>query len=242
MSGHSKWATIKRKKAAVDAKRGKEFTKLIKEITVAARSGGDPAGNPRLRLLVDKAREINMPQDNITRAIKRGTGEMPGVHYEEQTYEGYGPHGIAIVLDTLTDNKNRTVAELRRLFSVHNGSLVETGAVNWMFSRYGVLDITGPTSEDHLLELLLKYEIKDIKDIIYHDGTYTVTCNPKSLERVKQVAVDAGLQVERAETDLVANNYVKLPSGDYAKAEEFLSELEDHDDVQNLYTNLKFEG
>lgn len=239
MSGHSKWATIKRKKAAVDAKRGKEFTKLIKEITVAARDGGDPAGNPRLRLLTEKAREINMPQDNITRAIKRGTGEMPGVHYEEQTYEGYGPHGIAIVIDTLTDNKNRTVAELRRLFSAHDGSLAETGAVSWMFSRHGVVGVTGATSEDQLLELLLHYEIKDIS---YQDGTYTIICDAKSLERIRQVILDAGLRVERAEIDLIANNYVTLPSGDYTKAEEFLSELEDHDDVQNLYTNLKFQG
>jgi YebC/PmpR family DNA-binding regulatory protein len=158
MSGHSKWATIKRKKAAVDAKRGKEFTKLIKEITVAARGGGDPAGNPRLRLLMDKAKEINMPLDNVSRAIKRGTGEMPGVSYEEQMYEGYGPHGIAVVLETLTDNKNRTVAEIRRLFSSQGGSLAESGAVSWMFTRLGVVEVSGAQSEDQLLELLLDYE------------------------------------------------------------------------------------
>lgn len=239
MSGHSKWATIKRKKASIDAKRGKEFTKLIKEITVAARGGGDPASNPRLRLLLEKAREVNMPQENTLRAIKRGTGEMPGVHYEEQSYEGYGPHGIAVVIDALTDNKNRTVAEFRRLFTIHNGSLAETGAVNWMFSRLGVVEVKGAQSEDQLLELLLDYEVKDISS---ENELFVITCEPKSLETIKQALKAAGLEIVRAEPDLVAKNYVTLPSGDYAKTSEFLEELEDHDDVQNMYTNLRFEG
>lgn len=239
MSGHSKWATIKRKKAAVDAKRGKEFTKLIKEITVAARGGGDPAGNPRLRLLMDKAKEINMPLDNVSRAIKRGTGEMPGVSYEEQMYEGYGPHGIAVVLETLTDNKNRTVTEIRRLFSSQGGSLAESGAVSWMFTRLGVVEVSGAQSEDQLLELLLDYEIKDIN---HYDGIYSITCDPKALEKIKQTLINAGLKVERAELDLIAQNYVTLPKDEYEKASDFLSELEDHDDVQNIYTNLKPEG
>ncbi len=240
MSGHSKWATIKRKKASIDAKRGKEFTKLIKEITVAARlGGGDPTGNAKLRLLIDKAKEINMPHDNTMRAIKRGTGEMPGVNYEEQSYEGYGPYGIAVVVDSLTDNKNRTVAELRRLFSIHNGSLAETGSVSWMFQRAGAVEVTGATSEDQLLELLLDYDIKDIK---HHDGTYTIICDPKSLEKVKEALSKAGLKIERAELDLIAQNYVVLPHNDYEKAAEFLAELEDHEDVQNIYTNLNGEG
>ncbi len=240
MSGHSKWATIKRKKAAIDSKRGKEFTKLIKEITVTARQGGgDPTANPKLRLLMDKAKEINMPMDNTLRAIKRGTGEMPGVSYEEQNYEGYGPYGIAIVIDSLTDNKNRTVAELRRIFTVHGGSLAETGSVSWMFNRLGVIEVTGTISEDQLLELLLDY---DVKDINFHDGIYTITSDPKVLEKVKQIIIDAGLKVERAELDLVAQNSSSLTSDDYEKAADFLSELEDHDDVQHLYTNLKMQG
>ena len=177
MSGHSKWATIKRKKAVLDSKRGKEFTKLIKEITVAARiGGGDPAANPRLRLLLEKAKEINMPLDNTTRAIKRGTGEMPGMQYEEQSYEGYGPFGTAVVVDALTDNKNRTVAELRRIFTSSGGSLAETGSVNWMFARMGVIQVSGTTSEDSLLEMLLDY---DIKDISYDGEMFSITCDPK---------------------------------------------------------------
>jgi YebC/PmpR family DNA-binding regulatory protein len=240
MSGHSKWATIKRKKAAIDPKRGKEFTKLIKEITVAARaSGGDPIANPRLRLLLEKAKEINMPLDNTVRAIKRGTGEMPGQSYEEQAYEGYGPNGIAVVVETLTDNKNRTVAELRKLFTTYGGSLAESGSVNWMFSRLGVVDVTGETSEDQLLELLLDYEIKDIS---HFDGIYSITCDPKSLEKIKLALTNAGLKIERAEQDLVAQNYVALSKNDYENASEFLSELEEHDDAQNIYTNLKHEG
>lgn len=239
MSGHSKWATIKRKKASIDAKRGKEFTKLIKEITVAARAGGDPASNSRLRLLLEKAKEINMPLDNTVRAIKRGTGEMPGQNYEEQSYEGYGPGGIAVVIDALTDNKNRTVAELRRIFTIHSGSLAESGSVSWMFTRLGVLEVSGATNEDQLLELLLDY---DIKDITHHATIFTITCDPKALEKIKQTLTAAGLKVERAELDLVAQNYSTLSPEDYEKASEFLSELEDHDDVQNLYTNLKHEG
>lgn len=240
MSGHSKWATIKRKKAAIDSKRGKEFTKLIKEITVAARlGGGDVTANSRLRLLVEKAKEINMPMDNTQRAIKRGTGEMPGVHYEEQTYEGYGPHSIAIVIETLTDNKNRTVAELRRLFTVNGGSLAETGSVSWMFTRLGVVEVTGAQSEDQLLELLMDFDVKDISSL---ENVWTIVCDPKSLEPIKKALHDAGMKVERAELDLVAQNYVTLTGEDYEKATEFLAELEDHDDVQNMYTNLKNEG
>lgn len=239
MSGHSKWATIKRKKASIDAKRGKEFTKLIKEITVAARGGGDPTTNARLRLLLEKAKEINMPLDNTARAIKRGTGEMPGVNYEEQSYEGYGPYGIAVVIDALTDNKNRTVAELRKLFTMHGCTLAESGSVSWMFARLGVLDVSGAQSEDQLLELLLDY---DIKDINFNDDVYTITCDPKALEIVKKTLRDAGLKVERAELDLVAQNHTILPKEEFEKASEFLGELEDHDDVQNMYTNLNNEG
>ena len=240
MSGHSKWATSKRKKAAIDSKRGKEFTKLIKEITVAARQGGgDPAANPKLRLLMEKAKEIKMPLDNTMHAIKRGTGEMPGVNYEEQSYEGYGPYGIAVVLESLTDNKNRTVAELRRLFTIHGGSLAETGSVNWMFVRQGVVEVSNAQSEDQLLELLLDY---DIKDITQHEDIYIIICEPKVIESVKQALQKAGLTIQRAELDLVAQNMINITQEDFEKAAEFLSELEEHDDVQNLYTNLKMQG
>ena len=240
MSGHSKWATIKRKKAALDSKRGKEFTKLIKEITVAAKTGGgDSAANSRLRLLLEKAKEINMPLDNTIRAIKRGTGEMPGVHYEEHMYEGYGPFGTAVVIDALTDNKNRTVAELRRIFTSSGGSLAETGSVNWMFVRMGVIQVSGTTSEDSLLEMLLEY---DIKDISYDGEIFSITCDPKVLDKIKTLLQQHGLKVEKAEVEWVAQNTVSLSPEQEEKAYEFLSTIEDHEDVQNVYTNLVSEG
>jgi YebC/PmpR family DNA-binding regulatory protein len=240
MSGHSKWATIKRKKASLDSKRGKEFTKLIKEITVAARlGGGDPNANSRLRLLLDKAKEINMPMDNTVRAIKRGTGEMPGMQYEEHMYEGYGPFGTAVVIDALTDNKNRTVAELRRIFLSSGGSLAETGSVGWMFARMGVVQVSGKTSEDALLELLLDY---DIKDISFDEEVFSITCDPKSLEKVKTLLQENGLKVEKADIEWVAQNTVALSAEQEEKAYEFLSSLEDHEDVKNVYTNLVTEG
>ena len=176
MSGHSKWATIKHKKAKEDAKRGKSFTKLIKEITIAARIGGaDPEGNPRLRLLMDKAKEINMPQENTMRAIKRGTGELPGMSYEHYNYEGYGPGHIAVIIEMLTDNKNRAIAELRALFTRKGGTLAESGAVSWMFEKLGVLriPIKGLT-EDQLIEMLLDY---DIKDIYKEETLFVITCD-----------------------------------------------------------------
>jgi YebC/PmpR family DNA-binding regulatory protein len=237
MSGHSKWATIKRKKAVEDSKRGKAFTKVIKEITVAARvGGGDPAGNPRLRTLLEKAKGLNMPIDNATRAIKKGTGELPGASYEAFTYEGYGPHGIAVIIDTLSDNKNRTVAELRHLFSVKSGSLGEAGSVNWMFERMGVLHTTDHgMTEDDLLEKLLDYEINDIK---LEDAGFTIQCSPKSLDQVKQAVEKLGHKVENAEIEWVPKNTMDLNEEQSEKALEFLSALEDLDDVQNVYTNL----
>lgn len=235
MSGHSKWATIKRKKAALDAKRGKEFTKIIKEITVAAKMGGNPAANPRLRALIDKAREANMPIDNINRAIKRGTGELPGVNYEEHHYEGYGPHGIAVMVDALTDNKNRTVADLRRFFTSKGGSLGETGSVNWMFKLMGVIRATGTVQEDQLLEELLEFEVKDIS---CDDDECMITMDPKSIEKVKQKLLDMGLKVISAQAEMVPQNSVHLGGDQAHKAEEFLSELDDFDDIQNVYTNL----
>ncbi|UNE35477.1 YebC/PmpR family DNA-binding transcriptional regulator [Vermiphilus pyriformis] len=236
MSGHNKWSQIKHKKAKEDSKRGKAFTKLIKEITIAARTGGgDPAGNPRLRLLVEKAKEINMPLDNTMRAIKRGTGELPGVNYEAMNYEGYGPHGIAVLIETLTDNKNRTIAEIRHLFSSFGGNVAESGAVGWMFERMGVIHAHGSLSEDELLDNLLAYDIRDIKK---NDDEIVIYTDIKSLESVKEALKKLSVTIENAEIESVAQNTTHLPEAQAEKAYEFLSELEDHDDVQNVYTNL----
>ncbi|HEX2977925.1 MAG TPA: YebC/PmpR family DNA-binding transcriptional regulator [Candidatus Babeliales bacterium] len=235
MSGHSKWATIKRKKAAIDNKRGKVFSRLSKEISVAARGGGDPSGNPRLRLLIEKAREANMPMENITRAVKKGTGELPGANYEEQMYEGYGPYGIAVMVDTLSDNKNRTVAEIRRIFTVKGGSLGEAGSVGWMFHKLGVVQAMGKSSEDELMEKLIDF---DIKDLSQDDDLFTITCEPKALESIKEVVKSLGLKIESAEIEWVAQNTTPLTAEQTEKAVEFLNELEEHDDVQNVYTNL----
>jgi YebC/PmpR family DNA-binding regulatory protein len=238
MSGHSKWSTIKHKKAKEDSKRGKIFTKLIKEITVAARlGGGDPTSNARLRLLVEKAKAENMPQDNTIRAIKKGTGELPGVQYEEIMYEGYGPYGTAIIIETLTDNKNRAVSELRRLFSSHGGTLGETGSVGWMFNHLGVVKVAGTMSEDELLEKLLDYDIKDIKRSDESDLLF-VYCDPKVLETIKKAVVAKGLTMEGAELEWVPKDAIALPANQEEKAYEFMSLLDDHEDVKNVYTNL----
>jgi YebC/PmpR family DNA-binding regulatory protein len=236
MSGHSKWATIKRKKASLDAKRGKVFTRISKEISVAARAGGDPANNARLRLLIDKAKDANMPSENIARAIKRGTGEIAGAAYEQHLYEGYGPGGIAILVDTLTDNKNRTVAEIRRLFSAKGNALGESGSVSWMFDKMGVVQARGAgISEDELLELLIDH---DVKDISHDEDSYTITCDPKSLETIKVLLKSTGLKIESAEIELVAKNPMPLSDELAQAAHTFLNEIEEHDDVQNVYTNL----
>ena len=237
MAGHSKWSQIKRKKAVLDSKRGQAFTKLIKEITVCARDGGgDPDGNARLRLLMEKAKEINMPLGNTMRAIKRGTGELPGVQYEHITYEGYGPENIAIVIDTLTDNKNRTVAEFRHLFSARGGRLAENGSVSWMFEKLGAIRMhaRGKT-EDDLLEALLDHDISDIKQ---EGNMFTVFCDIKSMESVKSVLKNVGMTIESAELEWVPKNTMSLPDKESEKAYHFLTALQDHDDVKNVYTNL----
>ncbi len=237
MSGHSKWSTIKHKKAALDAKRGKIFTKIIKEITVAARAGGgDPAANPRLRFLIEKARSVNMPQDNTTRAIKKGTGELPGQQYEAITYEGYGPAGMAVIVEVLTDNKNKAVAELRHCFSREGGNLGETGSVNWMFERCGVIQITGGNlSEDQLLEELLAYPIKDLE----LDGQdCMITTEPQACEMVKQALLDRNYTVKEAELEWVPRTKVSLAGEQEDKAVNFLQKLEELDDVQNVYANI----
>ncbi len=237
MSGHSKWSTIKHKKAKEDSKRGKLFTKLIKEITIAARlGGGDPNGNPRLRLLLDKAKEINMPAENSQRAIKRGTGELPGVSYERYTYEGYGPGSIAVIIEMLTENKNRAIAELRALFNRKNGIVAESGAVGWMFDKLGVLHAQSKgVTEDTLIDSLLAF---DIKDISLDNDTFTITCDPRALEEVKHCLTKLGLKVENAELEWVPKTTLELSNELETKAHDFLGAIEDLDDVQNVYTNL----
>ncbi len=237
MSGHSKWANIKHRKAAQDAKRGNIFTRLGKELTVAAKhGGGDPESNFRLRTMIDKARAANMPADNIERAIKRGTGELPGVSYEEQLYEGYGPERIAVLVECLTDNKNRTVSEMRRMFSSNSGNLAEAGAVSWLFDKKGVVRVSGSTiSEDALLEQLLDCEIDDIS---VDENMATITMNPKQLETVKKVLMQKEYRIESAEVEWVAKNLVSLAPEKEKKVIDFLEKIEELDDTQNVYSNL----
>src|SRR3989339_1361723 len=237
MSGHSKWKTIKHKKAAADAQRSRIFTKIIKEITVSARNGGgDPAHNPTLRSLLDKAKSENMPGDNVIRAIKKGTGELPGVHYESYSYEGYGPGGIAIIAEVLTDNKNRAVSEIRSTFTRKGGSLAENGAVSWMFDRCGVVHGTSATmKEDDILEALIDF---DIKDISFEDDQWTITCEPSELEKVKTVLKAHDFVIQEADLELVAKSHITVTPAQEEQAFTFLEALEDLDDVQNVYTNL----
>jgi YebC/PmpR family DNA-binding regulatory protein len=237
MAGHSKWKQIKHKKAITDTKRGAKFTKLIKEITLAARSGGgDPAGNARLRLLLEKAKDINMPAENATRAIKRGTGELPGVNYEQITYEGYGPQGVAVLVDVLTDNKNKAVAELRHAFSKNGGTLAEAGAVSWMFEKKGEIRApSGTMTEEDLLEKLLDY---DVDNISLDEGVFTIHCQPKALDEVRQAVANLGLKIESAELEWRPKTPVDLTDEQSEKVFEFLGTIEDLDDVQNCYTNL----
>lgn len=239
MSGHSKWSTIKHKKAKEDAKRGKIFTRLIREISVAAREGGgDINANAKLRMIVDKARAENMPLENITRAIKRGTGELEGANYEEVTYEGYGPHGIAVLVETLSDNKNRTVATIRSTFTKLGGNLGEGGSVAWMFDRKGVLRLpsTGLT-EDDFIEKLLDYNVEDVAII---DNVVSVICAAEDLDVVKKGAEASGLTVEAAEIEWVPKNKIPMDSKDREeKVYKFLEALEELDDVQNVYANIE---
>lgn len=237
MSGHSKWANIKHRKAAQDAKKGKIFTRLGKELTIAAKHGGSNLdSNFKLRTLVDKARAANMPLDNIDRAIKRGTGELPGVSYEEQMYEGYGPDGIAILVECLTDNKNRTVADMRRIFSSNGGTLAEAGAVAWMFEKKGSIRISGDAlTEDTLLELLLDFEVDNIS---IDDNIATIITSIKQFESVKKTLQDTGYKVESADIEWIAKNSIDLPENKANKVIEFLEKIEEMDDVQNLYSNL----
>ena len=238
MSGHSKWATIKHKKAKEDAKRGQVFTKLIREITVAAKDGGgDPAGNARLRVVLEKAKAANMPQDNITRAIKKGTGELEGVSYESANYEGYGPLGVAIIIETLSDNKQRTVADLRHIFSRMSGNLGESGTVSWMFEHKGVIKMDPKgLSEDDLLEKMLEY---DVDDVNVSDNIASIYCDTKNLYTVKKGIESLGFKVEDASLEWVPKTTVSLSrADDEEKVYKFLESLEELDDVQHVYANL----
>ena len=237
MSGHSKWATIKHKKGALDAKRGKIFTRLIKEITIAAKlGGGDPDGNPRLRGAIAAAKAENMPNENIKRAIQRGTGEIEGVSYEEITYEGYGPGGVAIIVDVLTDNKNRAVSEIRHAFSKNGGNLGAEGAVAWMFSTKGVITVPkSAASEEKITEIVLDAGAEDLSD---QGESWEILTDPKDFEAVTNALKAAGLASETAEVTKIASTYTKLEGTQANAMIRLLETLEDLDDTQNVYSNF----
>lgn len=236
MSGHSKWATIKHKKGALDAKRGKIFTRLIKEITMAAKSGGDPEKNPRLRTAVAAAKAENMPADNIKRAIQRGTGELPGVTYEEVTFEGYGPGGVAMLVEVSTDNRNRTVSEIRHAFTKNGGNMGEAGSVAWMFHKKG--DIVVPKSaatEDQLMDIVLEAGGEDIRD----DGdSWEITSDPTNFEAVVEALKKASIPTTMSEVSMVPQSYIKLEGAQANTMIRLIEALEEHDDVQHVYSNF----
>lgn len=237
MSGHSKWATIKRKKAATDAKRGKIFTTIIKEITIAARDGGgEIESNPRLRQAVSNAKSANMPTDNITRAIKKGTGELPGVSYEEASYEGYGPAGVAIMMECLTDNKKRTVAEIRHLITKYGGNLGEKGSVNWMFNKKGqiIVKVNGH-DEDMLFEAALEAGAENFDA----DGlAFIISTDPSEIMSVRDALEGQGYEVESANIDMIPKNLQNVESDKEQSIITLLEALEDHDDIKAVYTNF----
>jgi len=237
MSGHSKWAGIKHKKGLLDAKKGKIFTKIIRELTMAAKKGGgSPDANPSLRMVIAKAKEANMPSDNIDRAIKRGTGELPGVTYEEFTYEGYGPGGFAIMVEVLTDNKNRIAAELRSLFSKRGGNLANAGAVSWMFNKKGYIVIDKKEMpEDKLMSVVLE---AGAEDLVVEDASYEITTTVQDFEKVKAALKDNNVVVQNAELTMIPTSTVKLEEAAAKSALAFVESLEDQDDVQHVYANF----
>lgn len=238
MAGHSKWAGIKHKKAVVDAQRGKLFSKVIRELTAAARlGGGSPDANPRLRLAIQKAREGNLPKDTIEKAIKRGTGDLPGVNYEEMVMEGYGPAGVAILVEALTDNKNRTSAELRSIFTRLGGNLAGAGSVSWLFQKKGLLTLDARgVNEEQLMEAALEAGAEDLKT---EDGQITVTATPQAFEAVKQALHAAGYVVESAELTMVPSSTVRVEDSAQAKALlALLDALEEHEDTQQVFANF----
>ncbi|MCX6111766.1 MAG: YebC/PmpR family DNA-binding transcriptional regulator [Proteobacteria bacterium] len=238
MSGHNKWSSIKHKKGAADAKRGKIFTKLIKEISIAAKNGGaDPLMNPRLRTAIAAAKEVNMPNDNITRAIKKGTGELDGgMSFEEVTYEGYGPGGTAILVEAMTDNKNRTVSELRHIFTRAGGNMGETGSVNWMFKKKGAIYISkGATTEDALMEIALD---SGAEDVVLEGDSFTIYTDPNSFENVRAAIEKKGIKIESAELTMISQTKVKLTGAEAEAMIRFIEKLEDYDDVQKVHANF----
>jgi len=235
MSGHNKWANIKHRKGAQDAKKGKIFTKIIKELTVAARTGGgDASGNPRLRIAIEKAREANMPKDTMEKAIKRGTGELDGVNYEEYTYEGYGDGGVAVLMDIMTDNKNRTSGEVRNIFSKNSGAMAEAGAVAWNFERKGSITLSG-VKEDEVMDLAIENGAEDIQS----DGDFVnIYCMPENFEDLKK-AIAAKFPNLQSEITMVPKTMVEVKDKEVAeRVFKLLELLEDHDDVQKVYSNI----
>ncbi len=236
MGGHSHWATTKRHKASVDAKRGKIFTRIIREITIAARAGGDPDGNPRLRLAIAKAKDANMPGDTLKKAIQRGTGELPGVTYEEFTLEGYGPGGTAVLLEITSDNRNRTVAEIRNLLTKNSGNMAEAGAVSWQFHKKGLIVLEkGKVEEDKLLSLALDAGAEDVK---VDEKTFEVITEPHDFETVKKALTDAKIESSLAEVTFVPQNYVKLQEKAAEQMLKLMEILDEHDDVQKVHANF----
>lgn len=237
MSGHSKWATIKHKKGALDAKRGKIFTRLIKEISIAARQGGgDPDGNPRLRSAIAAAKAENMPADNIKRAVQRGTGELEGATYEEISFEGYGPGGVAIIVECLTDNRNRAVSEIRHAFSKNGGNLGEPNSVRFMFSKKGLIAVAkDAATEEQLMNIVLEAGGEDLND---EGETWEIITDPQSFEAVAQAVRDAKIETAMSEVTMIASTYTRLEGAVAAQMVRLLEALEDHDDVQNVYSNF----
>jgi YebC/PmpR family DNA-binding regulatory protein len=236
MSGHSKWATIKHKKGALDAKRGKIFTRLIKEISMAAKSGGDPDMNPRLRTAIAAAKAENMPADNIKRAIQRGTGELPGATYEEFSLEGYGPGGVAILVEISTDNRNRTVSEIRHVFGKNGGNMAEAGAVSWMFHKKGDIVVAkSAAKEDDLMNIILEAGGEDLKD----DGeNWEVLTEPSAFETVLEAVKKSGITPASSSVAMIPQNYIKLEGHQATTMIRLVEALEDHDDVQNVHANF----
>jgi YebC/PmpR family DNA-binding regulatory protein len=236
MSGHSKWATIKHKKGALDAKRGKTFTRIIKEITIAAKGGGDPDGNPRLRTAILAAKAENMPQENIKRAIQRGTGELEGVNYEEIKFEGYGPGGVAVIVDVTTDNRNRAVSEIRHAFAKNGGNLGESGSVRFMFAKKGLLAIEkSAAGEEQLMDIVLEHGGEDLND---EGDTWEIISDPAAHEAVAAAVKAAGIPTVMNEVTMVASTYTKLEGTAASQMIRLLEALEDCDDTQNVYSNF----
>jgi len=241
MSGHSKWSTIKRKKGKADAARGKVFTKLIREITTAAREGGgDENANPRLRTAIDAAKAANMPGSNIEKGIKRGTGELPGVIYEEKTYEGYGPGGVAIIIETLTDNTNRTTADVRHLLTKYNGNLGETGCVSWMFEKKGMITVSKDNcSEDKLMDIVLD---AGAEDLVVEDEEFEVFCETEDFEAVKSALRENKIEIHSAELTMIPKNMIDVEGKRAEQTLKLLEMLDDNDDVQRLHSNFNLTG